>query len=171
MTRGKSWTAQEEAELKTMVETDASIAEIAAKFQKSPGAVIVKCQRLGLLNLKTKGYTTTTIPLPREAPSSGELLQILAGAIRLSMKPGLTKTDIQRLNCVSNITKAYQEVLDRYTRIAEVEIQMKRMTQENEKASKQNNQTTEGTQNAPTQQISGTMEQSQPNQQTTTPSS
>ena len=47
MTNRKRWTVQEETELKALVEGNANVEEIAAKLQKTPGAVIVKCQRLG----------------------------------------------------------------------------------------------------------------------------
>lgn len=50
----KRWTIQEETELKALVDANANVEEIAAKLQKTPGAVILKSQRLGL-KLQTKG--------------------------------------------------------------------------------------------------------------------
>ena len=71
-----------------IVEADESVEEIATKLQKSPGAVIVKCQRLGL-PLKAAGYVKSPINLPRELPSVEEALRMLAGALRAAVKPGL----------------------------------------------------------------------------------
>ena len=45
---GKQWSAQQEAEFKALVEANGRVDDIAAKFQKTPGAIFVKCQRLGL---------------------------------------------------------------------------------------------------------------------------
>jgi hypothetical protein len=45
---GKVWTAQEEAELKTLIEAYSNVDEIAAKLKRTPKAVIIKSQRLGL---------------------------------------------------------------------------------------------------------------------------
>ena len=73
MTKGKQWSAQEEAELRTLVESDARIDEIAAKLQKTPGAIFLKCKRLGI-SLQAKGYVNTSIPIPRELPSVEEAL-------------------------------------------------------------------------------------------------
>ena len=64
---GKIWTAQQEAELKTLVEADSNVEEIAAKLQKTPKAVITKAQRLGL-RLQTEDYVNTSIAIPRELP-------------------------------------------------------------------------------------------------------
>ena len=48
MIQRKKWTVQEEAELKALIEKNVNVEEIAAKLKKTPRAVIVKCQRLGL---------------------------------------------------------------------------------------------------------------------------
>ena len=62
---GKKWTPLEEAELKALVDAEVGILEIAAKLEKSPGAVIVKCQRLGI-QLSAEGYVKTEIALLKE---------------------------------------------------------------------------------------------------------
>ena len=61
---GKVWTAQEEAELKTLIEANSNVDEIATKLKKTPKAVIVKSQRLGL-RLQTEGYVNTSIPISK----------------------------------------------------------------------------------------------------------
>ena len=67
MTKGKHWTPQEETELKTLIETNAQIEAIAAKFSKTPGAIFLKCQRLGL-KLQSKGYVDTSLPFQENYP-------------------------------------------------------------------------------------------------------
>jgi hypothetical protein len=60
---GKIWTAQQEAELKTLVEADSNVDEIAVKLQKTPKAIITKAQRLGL-QFQAEGYVNTSIAIP-----------------------------------------------------------------------------------------------------------
>jgi hypothetical protein len=95
MTKGKQWTVQQEAELKTLVESNANIEKIAVTFGKTPGAIIIKCQRLGL-KLQAKGYVNTSVLIPRELPSIEEALKMLAGALKTAVKPGLDKVEVQR---------------------------------------------------------------------------
>jgi hypothetical protein len=127
---GKKWTAEQEAELKMLVEANASVADIAAKFQKTPGAVIVKCQRLGL-PLQAKGYVKSSICLPRELPSVEEALRMLAGALKAAVKPGLDRVEVQRLQAVATISKTYKELLTDYINYREIEIKLKEMEELN----------------------------------------
>jgi hypothetical protein len=59
VTNRRRWTIQEEAELKALVEGNVHVEEIAAKLKKTPGVVIVKCQRLGL-QMQTKCYVDSS---------------------------------------------------------------------------------------------------------------
>ena len=71
MTKGKPWTADQEATLKALVEANTSIYAIAAKLNKKPDAIYVKCTRMGLTQ---KPQTTpSNIPLPKELPSGRKL--------------------------------------------------------------------------------------------------
>lgn len=88
MTRGKHWTTQEETELKTLIEANTDLAEIAEKLQKTPGAIHLKCQRLGL-KIQPQDYHNTRVSLPRELPEVEEALKMLAYALRTAIKPGL----------------------------------------------------------------------------------
>ena len=130
MTKGKQWSLQEEVELKTLVEANAKVDEITAKLQKSPGAIIVKCQRLGL-KLQSKGYIDTTVPIPRELPSMEEALKMLAGALKTAVKPGLDKVEVQRLQAVASVAETYMERLDDYINYREIEIKLKEMEELN----------------------------------------
>ena len=127
---GKKWTAEQEAELKALVEANGSVEDIAAKFQKTPGAIIVKCQRLGL-PLKATGYVKSPINLPRELPSVEEALRMLAGALKAAVKPGLNKVEVQRLQAVATISKTYKELLTDYINYREIETKLKEMEELN----------------------------------------
>jgi hypothetical protein len=130
MINRRRWTIQEETELKALVEGNANVEEIAGKLQKTPGAVIVKAQRLGL-QLQVKGYVDTSILLPRELPSVEEATKILAGALRASVKPGLNRLEVQRLQVVANISKAYKELVVDYAHYHDVELKLKEMEEQN----------------------------------------
>jgi hypothetical protein len=117
-------------DLKALVEGNANVEEIAGKLQKTPGAVIVKAQRLGL-QLQVKGYVDTSILLPRELPSVEEATKILAGALRASVKPGLNRLEVQRLQVVANISKAYKELVVDYAHYHDVELKLKEMEEQN----------------------------------------
>ncbi len=130
MTNRKRWAIQEETELKTLVEGNATVDEIAGKLQKTPGAVILKCQRLGL-KLQTQGYVCSSVLLPKELPSVEEALKMLAGALKASIKPGLNRLDVQRLEAVANISKTYKDLLSDYVHYRDVERKLKEMEEQN----------------------------------------
>jgi len=145
MTKGKQWTAQEEAELKSLIEANTRIDEIAAKLQKTPGAIFLKCKRLGI-ELKTKGYVNTSIPIPRELPSVEETAKILAGALKLAIKPGLDKepgldkVEVQRLQAVATIAKTYKEHLADYINYRQIEAKLREMEELNAQLLKERSQ-------------------------------
>ena len=124
MTKGKRWTVQEEAELKTLVEANTHVEAIAARFGKKSGAIFIKCQRLGL-ELQSKGYVNTSVSLPRELLSVEEALRMLVGALKTSVKPGLDKVEVQRLQAVATIAKTYKEMLADYINYREIETKLK----------------------------------------------
>jgi hypothetical protein len=127
---GKIWTAQQEAELKTLVEANSNIDEIAAKLQKTPKAIITKAQRLGL-QLQAEGYVNTSIAIPKELLSVEEALKMLAGALKASIKPGLNRLDVQRLEAVANISKTYKDLLADYVHYRDIERKLKEMEEQN----------------------------------------
>lgn len=132
MAKGKRWTVEEETELKTLVESNTSVDDIAARFGKKPGAIFIKCQRLGL-RLQSKGYVNTSVSIPRELPSVEEALRMLAGALKTAVKPGLDKIEVQRLQAVATIAKTYKETLADYINYREIETKLKEMEELNAK--------------------------------------
>lgn len=127
---GRLWTAQEEEQLKALVEANAKVDEIAVKLKKTPKAVITKCQRLDLW-VQTEGYVNTSISIPRELPSVEEALKMLAGALKASVKPGLNRLEVQRLQVVANISQTYKDLVVDYAHYRDVELKLKEMEKEN----------------------------------------
>ncbi|HSV50052.1 MAG TPA: hypothetical protein VLH35_07020 [Candidatus Acidoferrales bacterium] len=127
---GKKWTPQQETELRALVEANTDIQELATKFQRTPGAIMKKCERLGM-SLKPKGIVKSPIYLPRDLPSVEEALRMLAGALKGSLKPGLDKVEVQRLQAVATISKTYKELLVDYINYREIETQLKEMKELN----------------------------------------
>ena len=127
---GKPWTSEEEAELKTLLEANMNVDGIAAKLNKTPKAVITKCKRLSL-GLQTEGYVSAKIVIPRELPSIEEALSMLAGALKASIKPGLNRLDVQRLQVVANIAQTYKELAADYAHYRDVERKLLKMEEEN----------------------------------------
>lgn len=113
--KGKPWTVEEEKQLRRMVETGNSLSEISAALEKSSGAVRKKLERLGLQVVVVKKpaelrMTTSTV-LPEALISAEEALRMLAGALNLACTPGLTKLEVQRLQVIAALAKAYSEKL------------------------------------------------------------
>jgi hypothetical protein len=143
MTQGKQWTPQQETELKQLVETNTSLDEIATKLQKTPAAIIIKCQRLNI-KPQTKGYVDTSIPLPGQLPSVEETLKLLAGALKTASKPGLNKIEVQRLQAIATIAKTYKELLADYINYRKIETKLREMEEQNAKLLKEKAERTEG---------------------------
>ncbi len=81
--------------------------------------MIIKCQRLGL-QLQVSSYVDSTIHLPRDLPIIEDALKIIAGALRTSIKPGLSRLEVQRLQMVANISKTYKELVVDYAHYRDV---------------------------------------------------
>lgn len=133
---GKKWTSEQQAQLQKLLEENMGIEEIAAQLQKTPGAVIVKCQRLGL-PLKADGFVQSQVLLPRELPSVEEALRMLAGALKAAVKPGLNRVEVQRLQAIATISKTYKELLTDYINYKEIETKLKEMEEQNAQLQKQ----------------------------------
>jgi hypothetical protein len=125
MTRALPWTVEEEAQLKKLVEAKTPLDVIASTLGRQPPAILVKCQRLGL---PVSGQVTATaIPLPAELPSVEETLKKLAGALEAASAPGLSKVEVQRLQAVATLARAYKEILADYLNYREIEAKLNDM--------------------------------------------
>jgi hypothetical protein len=129
---GKVWTVQQEAELRALVAAGDGVDVIAVKLAKTPKAVITKCQRMGL-QLESEGYANTSVPIPKELPSVEETAKILAGALKASVKPGLSRVEVQRLQTVANISRTYKELIVDFVHYREVEAKLNMVVEQNAK--------------------------------------
>ena len=55
----------------------------------------------------------------------------MAGALKASVKPGLNRLEVQRLQAVANISKAYKELVVDYAHYRDVELKLKEMEEQN----------------------------------------
>ncbi len=126
MTKGLPWTVEEEASLKALVDAKTPIDVIAAKLGRQSGAIVVKCQRLGLATANSQA-TVAAIALPAELPSVEETLKKLAGALEAACAPALSKVEVQRLQVVATLAKTYKEILADYINYREIEAKLNDM--------------------------------------------
>jgi hypothetical protein len=85
MPKGKSWTVEEERELKQLIETGLNAYDIAVKLGKAPNAVYEKAKRLGLkviISSQKRKIITSNLKLPLELPSVEEQLKVLVAALK-----------------------------------------------------------------------------------------
>ncbi len=98
---------------------------IASTLKRTPTAILLKCQRLGLV--PTDYVTTTALPLPAELPSVEETLKDLAGALQAAKAPGLNKVEVQWLQAIATLARTYKEILADYLDYRGVEAKLKDM--------------------------------------------
>jgi hypothetical protein len=125
MTKGIPWTAEEEIQLKKLIEAKTPIDVIASTLKRTPTAILLKCQRLGLV--PADQVTKATLPLPDELPSVEETLKELAGALKAAKEPGLNKVEVQRLQAIATLARTYKEILADYLNYREVEAKLNDM--------------------------------------------
>jgi hypothetical protein len=119
------WTVEEEIQLKALVEAKTPLSIIADTLGRQAPAVKLKCQRLGLAI--DNEVTEHAISLPAELPSVEETLKKLAGALDAASASGLNKTEVQRLQVVATLARAYKEILADYLNYREVEAKLNDM--------------------------------------------
>ncbi|HEX7482816.1 MAG TPA: hypothetical protein VF350_05065 [Candidatus Bathyarchaeia archaeon] len=125
MTKGKPWSLDEEATLKALADANTPIDIMAAKLNRKPDAVYVKCIRLGLT--KRPQTLVSTIPLPKELPSAEEILKKVVAAFDTACIPGLDRVEVQRLQVVGTLSKTYKELLADYLNSREIERKLNEM--------------------------------------------
>ncbi len=125
MTKGKPWTVEEEATLKALVETNTPLEIMAAKLNKKPEAVYVKCIRLGLT--RKLPSTSSDVLQPKDLPSVEEILKKFMAAVDTASIPGLGRNEIQRLHVLSKLLRDYMETLGKYMKYSEIEAKLNDM--------------------------------------------
>jgi DNA repair ATPase RecN len=98
---------------------------IAANLKRKPDAIYVKCLRLGLT--QKRHSASINVPLPKELPSVEEAIKKLAAALETASTPGLDRVEVQRLQVVANLAKAYEETLAHYLNYREIEAKLNDM--------------------------------------------
>jgi hypothetical protein len=108
-----------------LVEDHKHIDVIAASLGKTVNAVYLKCRRLGLqVEEDVRGYSTSSLKLPKDLPSVEEALRILAGALQAATEAGLDKVEVQRLQVVATLARTYKDILADYLDYRGVEAQL-----------------------------------------------
>ena len=123
--KGKSWTVEEETELKTLVDAKTPMELMATKLKRKPTAIYAKCLRLGLT--EKLDSIPSPVPLPKELPSVQETLQKLAAAMETASTPGLARGEVQRLQVVATLAKTYKEILVDFINYREIEAKLNDM--------------------------------------------
>jgi hypothetical protein len=125
VTKGKPWTPKQEKDLHRLVEAKESLDVIACKLDKSPEAIRKKMERLGLEVVDHRGLrTTTSLKIPEELPTVEETLKMLASALHAAMLPGLEKVDVQRLQTVATLARAYKDIFSDYVDYRGIEAEL-----------------------------------------------
>jgi len=88
------------------------------------------------LTIAGDGYANMAIVIPSALPSIEETARILAGVLKASVKPGLSRVEVQRLQTVANISKAYKELIVDFVHYQEVEIKLNMVMEQNAKLEK-----------------------------------
>jgi biotin operon repressor len=96
---------EEEKQLRKLVVAGGSFDAISRELQKSPEAVRAKIKRLGLEVDKQQATgsrsSTSNSIVPEELISAEEALKMLVGALKMACTPGLSKTEVTRLEAPS----------------------------------------------------------------------
>jgi hypothetical protein len=123
--KGKSWTVDEEKQLRVLVEDGESLLGISVELEKSPEAVRAKIKRLGLEVDKQQATgsrsSTTNVIVPEELISAKDALKMLVGALKMACTPGLSKVEVQRLQVVATLARTYSEKLTEYLNLRGLE--------------------------------------------------
>jgi len=122
-----AWTREQEKELVKLFNEGASIEALAKRYRRSPAAIKKKLQRLGLDVLAAKAEITGQLEIPKQLPSLEEVLKIVAAAITKACEPGLGKTELQRLDVIATLYKAYADGLERYVSYRKIESKLLEM--------------------------------------------
>jgi len=89
----------------------------------------VKLERLGLNLAATRLEVSGDLKMPKELPSLEEVLKIVAAAILKASQHGLGKTELQRLDTIANLYKAYAAGLEQYVGYRKIEADIVEMKQ------------------------------------------
>ena len=117
VTRGKSWSANEERGLKELLDLGYPLSEIAVKMGKTVESVRQKVRKLGLK--VSGGAVGTSSGVYGGSPAEGlptmlEVMRELWEATRAYKKPVLSRLEVQRLHGLIQGLIAYKEMLENF---------------------------------------------------------
>jgi hypothetical protein len=126
MPKGKQWTKAEVKKLQSLLQKGESWKVIAGELNRTVDAVKKKCKRLGLevvVRPPTPSPPTTTskLEVSEELLTVEESLEILAAALKAAGEKGLDSLEIQRLNVVATLARAYENLFARFMQYREIE--------------------------------------------------
>ncbi len=126
-----AWSRTQEKELIDLARNGTSLEALAKKYKRSPKAIRLKLERLGLNIVATRLAVSGALKIPEELPSLEDVLKIVAAAILKASQPGLGKTELQRLDTIANLYKAYAAGLEQYMGYRKIEadiVEMKKQS-------------------------------------------
>jgi hypothetical protein len=127
----RTWKPEEEKQLIEEFKKEGcrreAIPKLARIFNRSPNAVLIKLQRLGLNVVAARWGVTTTFNALQELPSLEEVLRIVAGALKKASEPGLGQVELQRLNTIATLYKAYESGLEKYVNYRAIEEKLREL--------------------------------------------
>lgn len=115
------WTNEEVKELVQLVRARSSVEELAERFNRSPKAIRSKIKRVGLDLAASKMKVTGSLEVPKKLPSLEDVLKIVAGALDKACQGGLGKTELNRLQTIATLYRAYAEGLEQYVGYRKIE--------------------------------------------------
>ena len=124
MPKWKKWTTQQEQELIRLFQKETSIETLAEKYRRTPRAIRTKLKRLGLDLAAHKIEVTGPFEIPEELPSLEEVLKVVAAAINKACQSGIGKTELQRLDTIATLYKAYAAGLEQYVSYRKIEAKL-----------------------------------------------
>jgi hypothetical protein len=116
------WTRAEEARLVELWRKGIRDFQVLGKeLGRTPRAIEMKLQRLGVVEVGRKISSTTTAVKSRDLFTHEETLKILAGALEALREPGLDRLELKRLRILADIAQTYDSTLEKFERWVEIE--------------------------------------------------
>ena len=119
MTKGLPWTVEEEIQLKNLMQAKTPISAVAATLRRTPQAIFVKCQRLGI---EATGYVNQPhIALARRVAQRRRNTQKTRRRTRSSNRPWIKQGRSRAAQVMATLARAYKEILADYLNYREIE--------------------------------------------------
>ncbi|MGB9671849.1 MAG: hypothetical protein ACPLZY_01730 [Candidatus Norongarragalinales archaeon] len=100
------------------------IPRLAKEFNRSEDSIYNKLKRLGLNVGGAKLEVSSSFEIPKVLPSLEDVLLLLAGALKKAAEPGLGRIELQRLETIATLYKAYESGLEKYVNYRQIEAKL-----------------------------------------------